>query len=522
MLCVFGSLVKCGFTEWDDPATLAQNPRLNPPSISSVAYYWGHAERGLYTPATYLVWSVLAAAGQHGLPNGYGSTLKPSLFHTANVILHALNAVMVYAILRELLKKPGAALVGAMLFALHPVQVEAVAWASGLKDVMCGSFTLAALWQFICWSRSPELRRRAIYATVFFAAAMLSKPTAMVSPLLAWVIAVWLLEMPWRRAMILPGIWCALAIPIFLVTRFAQQTGINIVQVDPLLRPLVAGDALAFYMRQIAWPAHLAVDYSRSPANVLARPITQIIWLAPALIGALIFLSRRHRRLVGGALLFAIPVLPVLGFQPFMMQYISTVADHYLYLPMFGISMGVAYWLSGQTTQKWYAIATLLLVALGVRSALQARFWKDDESLNRHTLAVNPDSFTGHINLSADLKQRGDFTGALAESAAAVRCNPDFVMARSNYLIMLATLNHFDEAMQQSLALAKLMDQVPPENRGHFVCGMELLGRKLIWDHQPERAMDVLNLALRIDPGNKDAAYDLKQAESALAELPED
>jgi hypothetical protein len=519
VLIVFGFLSLCQFTAWDDPATLAANPRLNPPSWNNLAYYWAHSERGLYTPLTYTVWSMVASVGQDGLPNGFGSGLKPSLFHTSNVLLHALSALLVYAILRRLLQKPWPALIGAMLFALHPVQVEPVAWASGLKDVMCGMFTLAALWQYLIWIDRKKWAN-AMLATELFIAAMLSKPTAMVVPLLVWAVDYWILQRPLRRTLLLPAIWCMLAIPIFIITWQAQQIGV-ITWVEPHLRPLVAGDALTFYFRQILWPAHLIVDYTRRPATVLSYPMTKVIWLIPAALAlVIVWQRRRHPWLMAAGLLFLAPLLPVLGLQPFMMQFTSTVADHYLYLPMFGVALAAAYWMSHHAKAYWYTVAATLLMALAIRSALQTRFWKGDETLNRHTLAVNPNSFTAHINLASDLKAKGDFQADLRECEAAVRCNPDFPLARANYAIMLATLDHLDEAIVQCVALQRLSGNLSAENRNQFGSGIDLVGRKLIWHQEPAKAIAMLQLAIQIDPQNPDAALDLKKAQLQLATTP--
>jgi hypothetical protein len=220
---------------------------------------------------------------------------------------------------------------------------------------------------------------------------------------------------------------------------------------------------------------------------------------------------------VGAGLLFLAPLLPVLGLQPFMMQFTSTVADHYLYLPMFGVALAAAFWLSHRPKPRWYAAAVILLMALAVRSALQTRYWKDDETLNRHTLAINPNSFTAHINLATDLQKKGDFQGDLRECEAAVRCDPNFPLARSNYAIMLATFNHLDEAIDQCLALQRLVDKVSAEDRNRFGSGIDLVGRKLMWHHEPAKAIAMLHIARQVDPLNIDVVIDLQKAQEQLA-----
>src|SRR5581483_10841842 len=172
------------FVQWDDPQTIASNPAFNPPDFRAIATYWIHPAEALYVPLTYSVWGLLAYVAHVGTPDESGSMLNPWIYHTANLMIHLAATIVVFLILRRLTKHDIAALVGAAVFAVHPVQVETVAWASGTKDLLCGLFIAASVY---CWL----LNRRksgdaACYA--FALLACLSKPTAIVIPFILLVV----------------------------------------------------------------------------------------------------------------------------------------------------------------------------------------------------------------------------------------------------------------------------------------------------------------------------------------------
>jgi protein O-mannosyl-transferase len=129
-LVVFGEVRDRQFL-WDDDTNVAENAYLNPVTIPKVLHFWRMPYARLYIPLTYTVWSGLALVSGPAAPQGIG--LKPRPFHIVNLIFHALSALVVFAILRLLVASDVASCAGAMLFALHPVQVEPVAWVTGLS-----------------------------------------------------------------------------------------------------------------------------------------------------------------------------------------------------------------------------------------------------------------------------------------------------------------------------------------------------------------------------------------------------
>src|SRR5688572_9554470 len=150
------------FVDWDDSFTLYANAKMNPPTADTLRFYWTNAEHGLYMPATQTIWAGLARLAYHDQPDERGMRLSPRVFHMTSVVLHATAAVIAFLLLRRLLPNEFAAAIGALLFALHPVQVESVAWVSGMKDLLCGLFSLVALWQYVMAVQSGKRANFAI------------------------------------------------------------------------------------------------------------------------------------------------------------------------------------------------------------------------------------------------------------------------------------------------------------------------------------------------------------------------
>ncbi len=235
------------FVNWDDPIMLRDNPLLREVSWSSVVEVWTKPVLGLYTPLSYTLW--LFVAGVSRIATGH---LTPALFHALNIALHATCAALVFTLLDQLFQRRWPAFIGALLFALHPLQVEPVAWIAGMNNLLAALWSLAALNLYIRGIRNPS--RTAFAASVLCATlAMLSKPTAVVLPILAIVLHHFFFRAPWREITKRVVPWCVVTIIFILIGSFAQPApGID--RPPPWQRPIVAGDALAFYIGKLLVP----------------------------------------------------------------------------------------------------------------------------------------------------------------------------------------------------------------------------------------------------------------------------
>jgi protein O-mannosyl-transferase len=455
----FAPLLFADFTSWDDYLTVARNWRMRPPTISTIDYYFTHGAMDIYIPATYTVWTTVAAiANRHDA----ASSLNPAFFHAINIVIHALSVLTVYNLIRQLTSaKPIAAFLGAAVFAIHPVQVEAVAWVSGLKDVLCGFFCLTALSLYCRTAPEPppigivasmprkvdrfgDLRRAGWYAlaTLFYVLAMLAKPTAMILPLMAIAIDLFFLR---RRDFGSPRqfLWVILATPCAVWTHNLQPA-ISVEWFHPMQRALVAADAISFYLGKLIFPLHLCVDYGHTPSVALAGT-AHYTWIIPLILFVAVVSIPVCRRLLGPAILFVIPLLPVLGLVPFDFQTYSTVADHYLYLSMLAIAFAVA---SISARRSVHIVFAFSLVAFLPLTFLQTHYWLSSTTLFEHTLSVNPRSFAAYNSLAAADIERNDFPAAEVHARAALAIAPQNVTAHVHLAAALAQTGSKQEAMK--------------------------------------------------------------------------
>lgn len=585
---VFSGVCRNGFTWWDDHRTIHHNPQFNPPTQKGIAASWTAPNAGLYVPLTYSYWGALAYAAQAPQADDDGIHLDPRVYHLGSLALHTASALVVLSILRLLSGNLAAAVAGALVFAVHPVQVEPVAWASGAKDVLAGLLSLCAVYQYLVFARRRRDGARGGWAyfaggAIMLALAMLAKPSAAVVPGVVAVLDRWCLGRPWKRIVGPAAVYALAVLPLCVVAKMVQ-TADGVADVAWWQRPLLAGDALLFYLRQLLWPAALAPDYGRRPTVVLSMwggAWAALAWLAPAGVGYLLWRGRRARpELLAAGAVFAIALGPVLGFVPFMFQYMSGVADHYLYLPMLGVALAVATgveragrpaapkpaapsdappgataapaatagWLSGLSPRGRAAASGLLLLigSLAVRSVQQVTVWCDDAGLWRHTMAVSPDSFVAPNNVAAhlgrqsvrladaadqaraegrhddarrlDAERRETLETALSLLDRSLALNPDYLFARKNAFINALRLKRPDRAVAHVEAYLHANAAAPAYMREDLTALHGTAGRLWMQLGRPERAAGHFEKLIVVRPADPEARRGLEQARTRLAE----
>lgn len=545
VLVVFAQTVSFEFVNWDDGLNVYQNPFL-PLTPSNLLALWTRPYFMSYLPVAYTAWGGIAALAQLlGAPTPF----DPAVFHLANVLLHAVNTLLVLALLRALTGAAWPALAGAALFALHPLQVEAVAWVSGFKDLLATCLGLLAILCYLRWALRAPADRWALgwylAGITLYALALLSKPSAAAVPLVAWVLEVLALRRPVRAATLALAPWLALAVPAALVLREIDPTAVLAAAHTPLwLRPLVAGDALAFYLGKLVLPRALVVDYGRTPQLLRASWWGYVTWLAPVALGYLLWRLRRYRwPLTAGALLVA-GLLPTLGLIAIPFQEYSTVADRYMYLAMLGPALALSCLLVGCQSRPAALVVGLVLVLLGCQSALQAMHWRSSVHLFSHVLEINPRSWVAHGNLGVELANRGNVALGVEHLRRALQLRPDAYEPRVNYATVLRKQGREREALEQLHALvryhprhpaahdylAALLDQMgqhePARQHWHealtlnpnYAPAWHNLAVSYYRSGQVREAMAAWRAALRADPDYRLALQGLGQA---LREHPE-
>jgi len=361
--------------------------------------------------------------------------LDPTGYHIVNILLHAVSAALFVAILRRL-RVPGAVLAGA-IFALHPVQVESVAWITELKNTMSGVFYFAAA---LVYLRFDADRRPAAYwgALGLFVLALFSKSVTGTLPAALLIVFWWQRgTITWTRDVRPLVPWFAIGLAAGVMTMWMERTFIG-AQGDTfdftfVERTLIAGRAVVFYLTTLVWPANLAFSYPR-------WHVSQTIWwqyLFPmavmAVMSVLWMLRRWSRAPLAALLLFGVTLGPALGFVNVYPFAYSFVADHFQYLASAGVialaSAGVV-----MVGNRWSTSPRAMMPALGVVILIPLALitWRDShayvsaEVLYRTTIDRNPEASMAHNNLAGLLLERQPPAAAeaLVHARAAVALAP--------------------------------------------------------------------------------------------------
>lgn len=492
----------CGheFLGYDDTINITENTYLEHLSVDNILHFWKEPFLKLYIPLTYTLWSAQAFISRL-IDGGPGHPLNPHLFHSINVLLHSATTALVFLLLRRLQTVPWAAAAGALLFAIHPVQVAPVAWATGLKDLLSGFWSVMALWQYTLSVQHteslPKSRWRYSLALISFILAMLSKPNAVIVPLLAATIGFFELGQSRKRLIITLSPWLLCPLPIILMTRQSQPV------TDPdLLAPLwqrflVAGDAITFYLTKLALPINFGPDYGRTFEVILAQPAIYITALLPYLLIAYL-IWKRPQPLFTSTGLFIIALLPVLGFIPFNFQQFSTVACRYLYLSMLGPAFAASQILTRFSDTRAKGITLAALVILAGDTIIQARYWRDPLTFNQHAVTINPDSWFFHNNLGNAYHAIHETEKAIESLNKSIALKPEYELPIINLAVVHKETGNKEKAIAYYLKALSMNPNLPNAHNDLAMVYYDL--------GQPTKAIAHLEKSLALRP-DYDKAY---------------
>jgi protein O-mannosyl-transferase len=404
-----------------------------------------------------------------------------------------------------------AAALGALWFALHPLQVEPVAWVSGLKDVLCGTFSLLSLLLFLMsgHDRANRVPLRFLGSLALMALAVLSKPSAIILPLLGYVLSL-LIAYPAKRVRWMGRAGIAVlvvSVPALFVTSAAQSMPEGNFVAPLWARPLVALDALAFYLYKTVFPVGLTLSYGRTPRAVLATHVWAYwTWMLPAALTLALALAWwKNRRPFGlawvsliGLLFFCLGFFPVLGLVPFGYQTLSTVSDRYAYLSLLGPALILSFVVSrvlGPKRVMFVAGGVMLCIAgLGVMSYRQGTYWHDTLAVAERMLEVAPNNGMSQSTAGEAKMAAGELDAAAGHLERALQlCEPSRV---ADYSFELGLGRHLQGRISEAAGLYRKAIALNP-----FVPGAQNnLGVILMMQGNPAQAVSYFQAAIRFDP----------------------
>jgi tetratricopeptide (TPR) repeat protein len=499
VLVVFGRSMFFDFVRYDDYLHIVENPYFRLLTFNHVMELWKGPYRSVYMPVTYSLWGFIAKAGELTVADEQGVRFNPYLFHAANLLLHLINVLIVWRIVSRVTKSEWAAAVGAAMFAVHPIQVEAVAWISSTKDLLSGTFVLLTILLYLRYTVGHWLNYG--LAACVFLLALLSKATAVVAPFLILICVFARDGWNWKSVRWLWP-WFLVMPPFLWLARSHQQDASLLVWSPLWARPFEALDAISFYLSKLFWPTGLTIDYGRSPSWLIDHPKFWLLWILSAILAGLFWWKRRRfPEGVAGGLLFIAALLPVLGFVPFEFQGYSTVADRYVYLSMLGVALAAA-GLVRLWKRAGNIVACAVIVLLAVLSTTQVGTWRNSSTLFEHAVAVIPESGFGWFGIG-DLRERAeDFPGAVEAYRRAIEVRPDDLQALSGLANVLMRTGPAAEAAKAYAAATheaarRVLLKYPDSTLGH-----RKMGTALAIEGHPEEAVKEFELAISAAPSD--------------------
>jgi tetratricopeptide (TPR) repeat protein len=481
---------------WDDDLLVTGNPNLH--GLHGLLAIWLTAPTTDYWPLTWtFLWFEWHLWGAH--PFGY---------HLCSLALHIISGFLIWRLFSRLGLRGG--WIGGLLFVVHPLAVESVAWIAEIKNTLSLPFFLLS---FDAWLDVEEGKplgyRRSV---LFYLAAMLAKTSTVMLP------ASLLLYCWWKRGRVtrqeimrlLP--YLGIALVLGLITIYFQDNGGEVIRVEPggvITRSIGAGTAFFFYLGKFLLPIGLLPVY---PHWTLSPPTVLQVMTLPALAALFLGLWTQRqgwgRHALFGLGFFLLNALPILGLLKMRYMAFSWVADHLVYLPMIGlVGLVVAAWnlLRGRAGSLFYilgagAMAVVLALFLGESHRYAGRFI-NAETLCLYTLPHNPDAPMLHDNLGVALMKRGRLADAIDQFNLTLKVVPDFAEAHVNLGEALQKSDRISEAIGEYGRAAKLAPD--------FADAYYKWGVALVQAGRPAEAIEPLGRSLKLNPDNAEAHNNL-------------
>jgi tetratricopeptide (TPR) repeat protein len=569
---VFGQTIGHGFVNFDDDRFVYENPHVTS-GLTGHGIIWALTDHGFqWRPLTWVShmidWQLYGPhAGGH---------------HATNMLLHAATTVLLFLLFWRMTGRVWPSALVAVLFAIHPLRIESVAWVTERKDVLSGLFFVLTLGAYVDYVRQPFSVERYLTVAVFFALGLLSKSMLVTLPLLLLLLDYWPLGRLSDRSNLgltpprgnggallrgtrflevalgrfsFPGRLLLEKLPLFaLVAASCAMTVWShakaVAPIDRVPVPWRLGNALVsyvVYLRQFFYPANLAVLYPTADLDLPLWKVGGAALILAAITAAAWFARRKYPYFLVGWLWYVGMLVPVIGLLQFG---VFTHANRFTYLPQIGIYVALA-WGAADVCRSWSSrsvcgIASALMLTVLIGCAWrQASFWRDSETLWTHTLACTSQNKLAHNNLGNFLADQERLAEAVAHYRQALEIDPNYIDAHFNLGTALFGQGQYDQAiveyrqalkvqpdfvlahnsLGEALARQGRLDEAIAHYRKaleiqpDFILALNNLGQVLARRGQPEEAIAQYHKVLKIHP---DYLETLKNLAWLLATYPEE
>jgi Flp pilus assembly protein TadD len=546
VFAVFGQTLRHDFVSYDDALAVYENRRvLGGFTLQNVRWAFTETYGASWLPLTAL--SHMLDVSVYGLQS-WGH-------HLTSVLLHAINAVLLFAALRRMTKDFWPSAFVAFIFAVHPLRAETVAWVAERRDVLSGFFWILTLWLYARYAERPAAPR---YAAVVlcFGLGLMAKPMLVTLPFVLLLLDYWPLgrllsrhdkdfkdrPQPFRRLLLEKLPLLGLAAASSIITVIVQHQGSSLPSLEQISIPFRLTNALvsyAGYIGKFFWPTGLAVFYPYPLHHLASWPVARSVLILAALSLGVFAGSRRAPCLAVGWLWYLGTLVPVIGLLQVGQK---GMADRYTYLTQIGLTIMLA-WGMKTLFPRWRqrpavlaGASIVIVIILMIGAWRQTAYWKDTLTLFRHTLACTPPNSVAHASIAEELDRQEHVEEALEHYRKAVEIDPTNFDAHYNWGNRLSKLGRIDEAIAHYLEALRYAPGDSDEILGNLGTAYEAKGdleqaaRYFIQALQiaPETATTHYNLgvvfsrqnrrkeairhfheSLRLDPNDAEACYNL-------------
>ncbi len=500
IVVVFGSVASHDFLNYDDNIYVTANINVcRGLTWENMQWAFTAMEAGFWHPLTWL--SLMSDYELYRLSAGG--------YHWTNVLFHIASSVLLFFTLYRMSGALWRSGFVAALFALHPLNVEPVAWVATRKDVLCTFFWMLTLWVYLKYTEKGGVLHYLLVAFVF-AMGLMSKPMASTLPFVMLLLDYWPLgrfrKISFLRLLVEKAPLIILAFIVMAITFIAEQKMGAVIPMEafPLdARVFNAAVSYVTYIAKMFWPVNMAVFYPH-PGY---WPPWQVIF-SSSLLGIIFFivlkLARRFPYLPVGWFWYVGTLIPVIG----LIQIGShAMADRYAYIPLIGLFIMIS-WGVADVVERWVALARLLsvvaimiIIILASTAAIQVRHWENSIALFKHAVAVAVENHVTYYNLGIAYRERGNLTAAIKNFKRASQLRPDLANIQNNLGVALFEQGDLEEAMA---AFGKAIQLQPDHAGAHNNIAMVLYRQNKF-----ETAKDHFLTAIKLHPDYANAHYHL-------------
>ncbi len=510
---------------WDDKEIYINEVNLpRTETISAIPNYFVPKKDKMYIPITYTFWNII-----FNIESTDDRVYNPYSFHFFNLVLHIINSILIFLVLLRLLGSRRFAFFGAMVFALHPIQVESVAWISEARGLLAGTFGFSAMLLYLKNKIGPF---RNYLIPLLLLCSMLSKPSGIVFPLILIALDGYLNGFtPFKKLLQRNIFILILVIPFILLAMYGESSRTIEFSAPMWIRPLLWLNAIGFYLFKIFIPINFSACYGLTYSYLVANVFNFFAILI--FVGVLfVMVLLKKKEFWFAMIIFVLGFLPVSNLLTYYYQYWSTVSDRYVYFSMFAIAFGLSFIVKEYFSKYFYYIFGIVGIILFFFSKIELPKWENERTLwsdciekypNRiphpylgqglifqndgnypraldyYNKAIELDSnyYFGYYNrgnLYYDLKQ---FTKAIEDYSRVLKINTKYLNAYVNRGLCLMNLGQYEEAIidfTKAIELDSKQFDVYYERANCFI----EIGMK-------EKAVEDLKFCLKLNPNFEQA-----------------